>query len=189
MCEAPVFYATTDGQTQRIAEALSASLRHHGLESRAIDVASADARTFRWDRTRAVMLGASLHAGRHQSAAAAFVRAHLAALNARPSVFFSVSLSICSSIPDDVAAAKRIAQAFPDDLGWRPLRVVSVGGRLAYTRYGWLKRRMMRSIARRAGGPTDTSRDHELTNWDEVRATAAALAASLQPRAAAAASA
>lgn len=26
----------------------------------------------------------------------------------------------------------------------------------------------MKTITKRAGGPTDTSRDHELTHWDEV---------------------
>ena len=41
-------------------------------------------------------------------------------------------------------------------------------GALRYSRYGWLKRRLMRSIARREGGDTDTSRDHVYTDWDAV---------------------
>jgi menaquinone-dependent protoporphyrinogen oxidase len=45
---------------------------------------------------------------------------------------------------------------------------VCLAGRLAYTQYGILTRLLMTWIARRQGGPTDTSRDHELTNWDEV---------------------
>jgi menaquinone-dependent protoporphyrinogen oxidase len=176
MCQVPVFYATTEGQTRRIAEHLAATLRHMGLESDAIDVASPRARMVQWQGVCAAILGASLHAGRHQRDAESFVRGNLAELNARPSVFFSVSLSIGSSIPKDVEAARGIARAFPDQAGWRPTRVVCIAGRLAYTQYGLLTRFIMRRIARKSGGPTDTSRDHELTNWDEVRAVAADVA-------------
>jgi len=35
-----------------------------------------------------------------------------------------------------------------------------------------LKRFVMRRIAVKAGGPADTSRDHEMTDWDQVRAAA-----------------
>jgi menaquinone-dependent protoporphyrinogen oxidase len=185
MCEVPVFYATTDGQTRRIAEAAAATLRQLGIDSVALDVAGADAQAFRWDRARAVMLGASLHAGRHQSQAEAFVRAHLSELSDRPSVFFSVSLSICSAIQRDVEAARAIARAFPDQLGWLPTRVVCVGGRLAYTKYGFLKRFIMRRIARKSGGPTDVSRDYELTNWADVDAMTRELATLARPKRAA----
>ena len=41
-------------------------------------------------------------------------------------------------------------------------------GALVYTRYGWLKKRLMRSIAKRDGSDTDMSRDHEYTDWDAV---------------------
>jgi menaquinone-dependent protoporphyrinogen oxidase len=43
-----------------------------------------------------------------------------------------------------------------------------VAGRLAYTQYGFFKRWIMRAIARREGGSTDTTRDHEYTDWDAV---------------------
>jgi menaquinone-dependent protoporphyrinogen oxidase len=181
MCEVPVFYATTDGQTRRIADVLAATLREHGIGSVAIDLAGPDAAAFRWERARGVMLGASVHAGAHQRDAESFVRAHLADLNERPSVFFSVSLSICSKVAREVEAAHTVAEAFPARLGWQPTRVVCLGGRLAYTRYGLVKRFVMRRIARSAGGPTDTSRDHDLTDWIEVRGVAEQLAARLRP--------
>ncbi|HEX7777907.1 MAG TPA: flavodoxin domain-containing protein, partial [Vicinamibacterales bacterium] len=68
MCELPVFYATTDGQTHRIAERLAALLHERGLESRAIDVRSPDAREVDWGAVRGVAVGASVHGGRHQRA-------------------------------------------------------------------------------------------------------------------------
>jgi menaquinone-dependent protoporphyrinogen oxidase len=183
MSELPVFFATTDGQTRRIAEAFAAHARTLGIDSHAVDVRSAQARGFTWERARGVVLAASVHAGAHQGEAEAFVRRHLAELNDRPSMFLSVSLSIGSKRPDDVDAARRIAALFPAHLGWRVGRVVCVAGRLAYTKYGLVMRFIMRRIAAKAGGPTDTSRDHEMTDWDQLRTVASDLVAALQPTA------
>ena len=44
----------------------------------------------------------------------------------------------------------------------------SLAGRLAYTQYGFVKRWIMWGIARREGGSTDTTRDHDYTDWREV---------------------
>ena len=44
-----------------------------------------------------------------------------------------------------------------------------VAGALPYTRYGWIKRMMMRRIVAKAGGDTDTSRDYEYTDWNDLR--------------------
>ena len=176
MIQIPIFFATTEGQTARIAERLAVLLREAGFSSAAIDVASERAKTFDWTPVRAALVGASLHAGHHQAAAAQFVRANLPRLAARPSAFFSVSLSAGSSNPEEVREARRLAQEFCTTLGWTAGRIVPLAGRLAYTKYGWLKRWMMRRIARKEGGPTDTSRDHELTDWTSVASLATEIA-------------
>jgi menaquinone-dependent protoporphyrinogen oxidase len=168
-CDIPVFYATTEGQTRRIANRLVDAFREKGFVSRAFDVASFDADCIEWERVRAAVVGASLHRSRHQRAAAAFVRQHAADLNARPSAFFSVSLAAASPMPVEREEAARLASGFPAEAGWHPQKVVCVPGRLAYTHYGFLMRFIMKRIARRRGAPTDTSRDYEFTNWDDVR--------------------
>jgi menaquinone-dependent protoporphyrinogen oxidase len=183
MCEVPAFYATTEGQTRRIAEALAGHLREAGFDSQAIDVTSDRAASFSWARTRAAVLAASVHGGTHQREAESFVRAHLVEFNQRPCAFLSVSLAICSNVPRDAEAARATADRFPGQLGWQADRVVCVAGRLAYTQYGLLKRFVMRRIAAKSGGSTDTSRDHELTDWGQVRAVAGEIAARLaRPR-------
>jgi menaquinone-dependent protoporphyrinogen oxidase len=45
---------------------------------------------------------------------------------------------------------------------------VCLAGSLAYTQYSFFTRFIMKRIARRQGAPTDTSRDYEFTNWDDV---------------------
>lgn len=182
-CDIPVFYATTEGHTRRIAERLVAIFRDRGFTSRAIDVASSDADDVDWERVRAAIVGASLHAHRHQRSAGAFVREHATDLNGHPSAFFSVSLSAASASGDERAAAAELARAFPSAGGWHADETLSVAGRLAYTQYGIVTRFIMQRIARRHGAPTDTSRDHEFTNWDEVARLADSIARRIADRA------
>ena len=172
----PVFYATTEGHTQKIAETIAAVLRHEGYESEAVDVARHE-EPFPWLDAVSAVLGGSLHAGRHQRALSAFAAREAAHLNARPSAFFSVSLSAGSRNPTEVDAAHGLAAAFTRDAGWTPRRIACFPGKLAYTRYGFFIRLVMRRIARKEGGPTDTSRDHDLTDWAAVRAFAKGVAA------------
>jgi menaquinone-dependent protoporphyrinogen oxidase len=180
--EVPVLFASSEGQTALIAIRLAAVLHEHGLDSQAIDVSTAEAEAIDWSRVHGALVGASIHAGKHQKTAARFVQAHTAQLNAVPSGFFSVSLSAASKNPDEVAAAERIARAFPAEHGWTPQRIASFAGRLAYREYNFLIRFIMKRIARKEGGPTDTSRDHELTNWDEVDRLGREMAAAIHAR-------
>ena len=41
-------------------------------------------------------------------------------------------------------------------------------GAIMYRKYGFLKRFFMKLIASGAGGNTDTSKNYEYTDWDEV---------------------
>jgi menaquinone-dependent protoporphyrinogen oxidase len=168
MTRVPVFYATTEGQTKRIAEAIAASLRYEGLESEARTL-SASMPSPDWAHIAGVVLGASVHAGRHQREAGEFVKREASQLGRRPSAFFSVSLSAGSRNPKAVDRAFALATDFVRSFGWEPRRLTCFAGRLAYTKYGFFKRWMMRQMAAREGAPTDTSRDHEFTDWASVR--------------------
>jgi menaquinone-dependent protoporphyrinogen oxidase len=168
MCDIPIFYATTEGQTGRIAERVAARIRERGLSSEAISIDGADAGEFTRGATEAVVVGASLHGGRHQKAAADFIAKYRDRLNDGPSAFFSVSLAAASVRPGEADTARQIAERFAAEAGWRPMIVAPIAGRLAYTQYGLVKRWVMRAIAGREGGATDTTRDHEYTDWATV---------------------
>jgi menaquinone-dependent protoporphyrinogen oxidase len=184
MVEVPVFYASTEGQTRRIAERVADRLRGRGLPASAVDVASPQAAGLDWSGVRGAVLGASLHLGKHQKAAVRFVAANRDRLNAVPSAFFSVSMAAASKNPAEVEAARTIATGFLDASGWRPGTVECMAGRLAYTQYGFVTRLLMKRIARKEGGATDTSRDWEYTDWAAVDRFADAFAACVRPAAA-----
>jgi menaquinone-dependent protoporphyrinogen oxidase len=164
----PVFYATTDGHTRRIAEQIASTLRQQGLDSEARDL-SAPLPPIDWLNIHGVVLGAPIYAGRHQKVAEDFATAEARHLAVRPSAFFSVSLSAGSRKPAEVEAARALARGFVKAAGWEPRRVECFAGKLAYSRYGFFKRQIMRYIAWREGAPTDARRDYEFTDWAAVR--------------------
>jgi menaquinone-dependent protoporphyrinogen oxidase len=182
MCEVPVFYATTEGQTRRIAERIAEQIRKHGLDSRAIAIISQDASHIDWSKVRGIAVGASLHRGKHQGEAEAFARVHRRELSSLPSLFFSVSLAAASRNACEAQAAQTIAAAFATATGWEPTRIATVAGRLAYTQYNWFLRRFMRRIAIKEGASGDTTRDHEYTDWGLVEEIADDLAYGIRRR-------
>jgi menaquinone-dependent protoporphyrinogen oxidase len=175
MTRVPVFYATTEGHTRRIAETIAATLREEGLESEALDLSS-HVPSPEWTRIASAVVGASIHIGRHQRAASAFVRQNAHHLKSRPAAFFSVSLSAGSHNPSEVDAARGIATKFVQSVAWQPRRLACFAGKLAYPKYGFFTRWLMRRIAAREGAPTDTTRDYDFTDWAAVREFARAVA-------------
>jgi menaquinone-dependent protoporphyrinogen oxidase len=170
-----IVYGSAYGQTERIAQRIGQVLMNH---DHAVTL-------HRGDRLPAQLLlreydvalvAASVHAGRHQRYIEGFVRHHVRELNAMPSAFISVSGSAASSTPEGRAGADQCVTTFLRDTSWQPRATRTFGGALAYTQYNWFVRVLMRWISRRNGGPTDTSRDHDLTDWLAVERFARELA-------------
>src|SRR5512134_3592135 len=136
----PVFYATTEGHTRRIAEQIASTLRQQGLDSEAWDLSSAALPPIDWLTVGGVVLGASIYAGRHQKVAEDFAKTEARHFAVRPSAFFSVSLSAGSRKPAEVEAARALARGFVKAAGWEPRRVECFAGKLAYSHYGFFKR-------------------------------------------------
>ena len=181
MCDVPVFYSTVDGHTRRIAECVSETLREEALTSNPLEIGSPAAEHFDWSRARGVFVGAPIHFGKHPRSTAQFVERHLQALTERSSGFFSVSLGCGFGTAPEVEAARAQSRAFLKDAGWRPDLNACFGGMLAYRRYRFFKRLMMRRLARKAGGPTDTSRNYDFTDWRDVQALAREMATMMRP--------
>src|SRR3712207_9275381 len=104
--------------------------------------------------------------GKHEDYVRDFVRENRDALERLPSAFFSVSLAAY----DDTEVAQGYIEEFVQETGWRPSMVGLFGGALLYTQYGFIKRHVMKRIARHKGSPdTDTSRDYVYTEWESVK--------------------
>ena len=165
-----VVYGTTEGHTARVAGAVAEALHRTGA---VVDVMAADQPAPAPDGYDAVVVAASVHAGRYQRPVEKWVKAHAAAMARRPTAFVSVCLGVLqhdSKVQRDLEA---IVDRFIAATGWRPAVVKFVAGALPYTRYGWLRRAVMKRIVAKAGGDTDTRRDYEYTDWNDLRQFAA----------------
>lgn len=161
-----IFYRTTEGHTGEVAARMAEVLRKEGatVDLRPIGEAPDALHCY-----GAVILGGSIHLGKHDKDLLRWARQHATTLAAIPDAFFSVSLSAVD--PNDeghMADARRVIDEFLDEAGWRPDIVAAIGGALAYTHYGFIKRRVLKSIAGKGGLATDTSRDWDYTDYEAV---------------------
>jgi menaquinone-dependent protoporphyrinogen oxidase len=160
-------YGTSEGQTQKISRFVADRLVQQGHQTLVVNAIeptpAADPRAF-----DAVMIAASLHAGHYQSSVVHYVKEHLESIGARPNAFLSVSLAAAGDDEDDIEGLKKCVADFTRETGWTPECIHHVAGAFRYTSYDFLKRWAMKYIAYRKGAPTDTRRDYELTDWDDL---------------------
>lgn len=175
-----IVYGTTHGQTATIATFLQLALQQRGFQVVASNVKEPP--TPPLDQFDGIIIGASVVARGHQPAIATFIRDNVQALNAMPSAFFSVSASAGSSREAGRAAARRLCDGFLAETGFRPGLSECIAGAIKYTRYNILLRWYMKKASRMNGGSTDTSRDHEYTDWDQVRNFAQEIATTVMRR-------
>ncbi|HEU4948291.1 MAG TPA: flavodoxin domain-containing protein [Kribbella sp.] len=160
-----ISYGTTEGQTAKVADFIADVIREHGHEVEVVDIK--ELRDTVPDGYDGVIVGASIHMGKHDKHAVQFVENNRDTLERLPSAFFSVSLAAHG----DTEEAEGYVEQFEQETGWRPAKVAMFGGALLYTQYGFVKRHMMKKIARDKPGNlgTDTSRDYVYTEWDGVK--------------------
>jgi len=164
--DALLVYASTHGHTARIAARIAQAMRTQGLVVDLRDVAGAgDAEPGSYD---IMVVGASLHKEHHQHAIVEWVAARREALEQRPSLFFSVSLSAAEDSEESCAATQRCIDEFCAQTSWTPGQTERIAGCLQYREYDVFTRQLMRLMMRRMGLPTDASQDYDFTDWDAV---------------------
>src|SRR5215213_10165432 len=92
-------YGTTEGLTARISEYVAEVIRGHGYD--------------------AVIVGASIHMGKHEDYVLHFVRENRDELGRLPSAFFSVSMAA----HDNLEEAEGYIEEFVRETGWHPAKV------------------------------------------------------------------
>ena len=169
MSRALVLYGSSEGQTASIAERVGDLLDDDGHEVTIVHAKHPPA-GFSLAAYDGVVVGASVHKGKHQRYVREFVRAHSDELNRLPSAFFSVSLTAMSPAADDERETRGYIEEFLEETGWEPDLTHTVAGALKYREYGLMNRFVMKRIAGKKGIDTDTSRNHEYTDWEDVEA-------------------
>ncbi|PYO91642.1 MAG: protoporphyrinogen oxidase [Gemmatimonadetes bacterium] len=176
-----IVYGTTDGQTRKIANVLAEDLRARRCSVDLVDAAGPLHRLSP-ETYDAVIVGASVHIGAFQKPVVRWVRENAKALKKIQTAFLPVCLAILETRPEARQEIDKIVERFFRQSGWRPSVTKPLAGALRYTQYSWLKKWMMKRIVAKAGGDTDTTRDHEYTDWNELRVFAGEFVARLATR-------
>lgn len=163
-----IVYGTTEGHTRQLSEFIADCLRRDEQEVIVREAggknAIPDPRTY-----DLVFLAASIHVGRYQAPLVEFARAHHEILNKKPGAFISVSLSAAGENPDDWEGLEQCVAHFQNETMWKPSATYHAAGAIRYSQYDFFKRLAIKFIAARRGQQTVTSRDYDLTDYDELK--------------------
>lgn len=167
MAKVLIVYGTTEGHTAKVSQFVADVGLRAGHEVRVVHAASV-----RSDvdvaSTDAILVAASVHETRHQKYVREWIREHRALLDAKPSGFLQVCLTSAIRDEEHDRQAREVVDHMSTKTGWKPRHVAYVAGALKYTQYSWLKRMLMKQIAKAQGGDVDTSKDYEYTDWDAL---------------------
>jgi menaquinone-dependent protoporphyrinogen oxidase len=160
-----IVYATTEGQTRKIAERIAEQVRERGHEAELRNAADWQS-DFHLDAFDRVIVAGSVHERQHQRPLTIFVPAHLAQLHARPTLFVSVSLS--AAFPDGLAEAQTYVDEFLNDVKWKPSQVLLAAGALRYEEYDYFMEQIVRFVVLKDREAANAHGDHEFTDWDAL---------------------
>ena len=161
-----IIYSTTEGQTRKIARFMEDVLQEQDHQ---VVIADSTDDPPGPDGFDCIFIGGSIHMHKFHASLSYYVRNNSELLNKMPGAFFSVCLAIASGLQEEHKEVDDIATKFLNESGWKPEQVAHIAGALKYTRYNYIKRLVMRMIASKQGESTDTSQDHEYTDWDQVK--------------------
>ena len=176
--EHSVTFHSYEGQTEKIAQHIGDRLRGLDFEVELVEIAAAPGP----QGYDALVVGDSIRFERHNRKLARCLQRHRAETTDLPVAMSQVSMTSAGTDAARVDKAEELVQKLIVGSGVQPGLVAKFAGALAYSRYGWVMQPVMRSIARREGNDTDTTRDHEYTDWDAVDRFADGVAAPVQTR-------
>ncbi|MEQ2027354.1 menaquinone-dependent protoporphyrinogen IX dehydrogenase [Xenorhabdus szentirmaii] len=160
-----LLYSTQDGQTKKIITRIADNVRRAGIECdlRALSTV----KQINLASYQKVMIGASIRYGHFNSVLYKFVTRHQKQLAQMPTAFFGVNLTARKPdkrTPETNAYVRKFLIKSP----WQPDLCGVFAGALLYPRYHWLDRIMIQFIMRMTGGETDTTKEIEYTDWEQV---------------------
>ncbi len=176
-----VLFQTSEGQTRKVAETVASHLRSQGLSVEVMEVGR-ETRDLVVGAYQGVVVGASVHAGSYPRKIRKWLSAHHESLNGVASAFFSVSMSEADE--EERETLKGLLEGLLEETRWTPEIVASFAGALPFSKYGFIKKRLMNRIMSEKGLELEEGRDYEYTDWDSVREFAERYAALIEERSA-----
>lgn len=162
-----ILYGTLEGQTAKIAERMADVIRNKGHQV-TTQLGEQLPANFVVEKYDAVVIGGSIHMSKYPGYLKKFITSHSYWLKNVPSAFFTVCMAVNSQHAKSREEAKQYGEEFFKEVSWQPKIIATFAGAVKYTQYNFITRFIMKMISKREGGSTDTSVDHEYTDWEAV---------------------
>jgi menaquinone-dependent protoporphyrinogen oxidase len=182
MKKVQVFHMTRYGQTALIAKRVADVLRETGLAVEEFELTRQNWQDLQPASDAGLVLGAPIYRGSLPRPFTAFVSRHRGLLKGPYDAFFCVCMAAATRDAASVSQVESYFHKLSDDTHWIPTRRAAFGGSVKYREYNFLIRYIMKRTMHGQGLSTDTSRDHEYTDWQAVSKFAREYAASLELR-------
>ena len=158
-----ITYATTDGQTRKIARRIGDICMNQGHSVELLPAAEAeDIDLFSYG---AVVLAGSVHLGGLQKPISDFAATHANLLNKMKTLLVVVSLSAAGQSDADWKGLEKITAEFTEATGFTPSRTEHVAGAFRFSQYDVFRAWAMKRIAAKKDPEVDGSKDREYTDW------------------------
>ncbi len=160
-----IVYATIEGQTGKIARFAEAEVRKAGHDVKMLDAEDITA-PVTFDGIDRVIIAGPVHERRHPKALEVFLTADKDALQARPTLLLSVSLS--AAFAEGLEEAKEYLVEMEMRTGFTPDVEMLVPGAIKSRSYDYFAAQVVRHVVMRGRKFDPTADVVEFTDWDAL---------------------
>ena len=114
-----------------------------------------------------IIVGASIRYGKHSNDLYKFIKLNKNILDQKESIFFSVNV-VARKLEKNTPDTNPYIRKFIKISKWRPKKIGVFAGKVDYPKYGFFDKYIIKFIMFITGGPTDTSKSYEFTDWSKV---------------------
>lgn len=164
-----IVIATRYGQTAKVADRIRTVLQGLGHVACVVRLETElDFPAVPLDSFDGVIIGSPLYNNQYAWQVRDWTKLYKRTLNIMKTAFFSVSFNAADKRPWSRVIDYRLIREFCEYTGLDPDLTATISGAVNYVDYGWVDRVRILREQKRAGGPTDASQTHELTDWVDV---------------------
>ena len=164
MISSLIIYSSTDGHTKTICERMIDFLKDKNITKL---VSLNDAKNLDLSEFNKIIIGASIRYGKHSKELYKFIELNRNILNEKESVFFSVNV-VARKPEKNTPDNNPYITKFLKISKWKPKKIGVFAGKVDYPNYNFFDKYIIKLIMLITGGPTDTSKSYEFTDWSKV---------------------
>ena len=159
-----IIFSTTDGHTKKICEKIVNFLNNE----KPVKIVSLDeAIKLDLSEFQRIIVGASIRYGKHSKELYKFIKLNKRILDQKESVFFSVNV-VARKYEKNTPETNPYIKKFLKVSKWQPKKIGVFAGKVDYPSYNIFDKYIIKLIMFITGGPTDTSKSYEFTDWSKV---------------------